>query len=260
MLGATNPAVFVAPTAINRQFPPTSNLSPASSIAASDMRYGSGLKGAKRARVETAEQTAAASETADVSIHPGTPQSANQEPNGRPRLLLANQELSERLGKKYCDEFELLPLLLKHGIIRRVWTKMEKVPAEGAKKEDQTKRGLLTATLDKSPMLASAETIAKIISPSSSHTSHTKLPANPDDELIRRSWGSLEITLEMLQAHFHLPIVDASRAFDVCTTRLKKVCRQYGIKRWPHRQVRIIEAPLRIITVPVPYHWCCTVI
>jgi hypothetical protein len=42
----------------------------------------------------------------------------------------------------------------------------------------------------------------------------------------------------MLQAHFHLTIVDASRAFDVCTTRLKKVCRQYGIKRWPHRQIQ----------------------
>ena len=46
-----------------------------------------------------------------------------------------------------------------------------------------------------------------------------------------------EITLEMLQASFHLPIIDASRAFEVCTTRLKKVCRQHGIKRWPHRQV-----------------------
>jgi hypothetical protein len=59
--------------------------------------------------------------------------------------------------------------------------------------------------------------------------------------------GKPEITLEMLQASFHLPIVDASRAFDVCTTRLKKVCRQHGIKRWPHRQVTFRLAELSAI-------------
>jgi hypothetical protein len=41
---------------------------------------------------------------------------------GRDQLLLASPELQTRLGHKFCDESELLPLLLAHGLIRRVRT------------------------------------------------------------------------------------------------------------------------------------------
>jgi hypothetical protein len=41
---------------------------------------------------------------------------------GRDQLLLASSELQARHGKKYCDEAELLPLLLAHGLVRRVRT------------------------------------------------------------------------------------------------------------------------------------------
>jgi hypothetical protein len=41
---------------------------------------------------------------------------------GREQLLLSNPELQTRLGRKYCDETELLPLLLAHGFLRRVRT------------------------------------------------------------------------------------------------------------------------------------------
>jgi hypothetical protein len=37
-------------------------------------------------------------------------------------LLLVSPELQTRLGQKYCDEAGLLPLLLAHGIVRRVRT------------------------------------------------------------------------------------------------------------------------------------------
>jgi hypothetical protein len=37
-------------------------------------------------------------------------------------LLFACTALQTRLGKKYCGEAELLPLLLSHGIVRRVQT------------------------------------------------------------------------------------------------------------------------------------------
>jgi hypothetical protein len=47
-----------------------------------------------------------------------------------------------------------------------------------------------------------------------------------------------ELTLEMIQASFHVSMVAAANTFNTCTTRLKKVCRQHGIQRWPHRQVR----------------------
>jgi hypothetical protein len=41
---------------------------------------------------------------------------------GREQLLLASTELQTRLGRRYCDETELMPLLLAHGLVRRVRT------------------------------------------------------------------------------------------------------------------------------------------
>ena len=46
----------------------------------------------------------------------------NNQPRGRPQLLLNTDELRKRTGKKYCDESELVPLLLSQGLIRRVRT------------------------------------------------------------------------------------------------------------------------------------------
>jgi hypothetical protein len=43
-------------------------------------------------------------------------------PLNREQLMLTSAELQTRLGKKYCDETELLPLLVAHGLIRRVRT------------------------------------------------------------------------------------------------------------------------------------------
>jgi hypothetical protein len=41
---------------------------------------------------------------------------------GRDQLLLKSPELQSRLGQRYCDESELLPLLLSHGLVGRVRT------------------------------------------------------------------------------------------------------------------------------------------
>jgi hypothetical protein len=50
------------------------------------------------------------------------PDSAQVRPQakGRDELFIAFPELQTRLGQKYCDEAGLLPLLLAHGIVRRV--------------------------------------------------------------------------------------------------------------------------------------------
>jgi hypothetical protein len=47
---------------------------------------------------------------------------AAQPSAGRPQLLLVKTELQSWLGKKYCDEADLLALLLAHSIVRRVHT------------------------------------------------------------------------------------------------------------------------------------------
>ena len=41
---------------------------------------------------------------------------------GREQLLLTSHELQTRFGRKFVDETEVLPLLLAHGLIRRVRT------------------------------------------------------------------------------------------------------------------------------------------
>jgi len=48
-----------------------------------------------------------------------------------------------------------------------------------------------------------------------------------------------EIPLEELRRRFHLPLAEVAREFGVCMTFIKKTCRQYGIKRWPYRKVRL---------------------
>jgi hypothetical protein len=61
----------------------------------------------------------------------GTKRSRTQQPDaaqaapdlpGREQLLFTSSELQTRLGQKYCDEAQLVPLLLAHGLIRRVRT------------------------------------------------------------------------------------------------------------------------------------------
>jgi hypothetical protein len=41
---------------------------------------------------------------------------------GRDQLLLTSPELQTRFGQKFCDETDTLPLLLAHGLVRRVRT------------------------------------------------------------------------------------------------------------------------------------------
>jgi hypothetical protein len=41
---------------------------------------------------------------------------------GREQLLLTSPELQTRFGRKFVDETEILPLLLAHGLVRRVRT------------------------------------------------------------------------------------------------------------------------------------------
>jgi hypothetical protein len=64
-----------------------------------------GNTGSKRARTQQQD------DTFDSDTKPG-----------REQLLLTDPELQTRLGRKFVDESELLPLLLSHGLVRRVRT------------------------------------------------------------------------------------------------------------------------------------------
>jgi hypothetical protein len=61
--------------------------------------------GSKRARTQQQD------DTGDLDVE-----------QGRDQLLLTSPELQTRFGRKFVDESELLPLLLSHGLVRRVRT------------------------------------------------------------------------------------------------------------------------------------------
>ncbi|ONK74992.1 uncharacterized protein A4U43_C03F12190 [Asparagus officinalis] len=45
--------------------------------------------------------------------------------------------------------------------------------------------------------------------------------------------------------YFHLRIVDAAKEFGICPTALKKICRKYGMERWPYRKVKSIDNQIK---------------
>lgn len=55
------------------------------------------------------------------------------------------------------------------------------------------------------------------------------------------------MTRELLQQQFHIPMEEAGRTWGVSTTILKRVCRAFGIERWPYRQIQ--SARKRIYTL-----------
>jgi RWP-RK domain len=52
---------------------------------------------------------------------------------------------------------------------------------------------------------------------------------------------SMRITLATLEAYYNMPLTTAAKQLKVSNTMLKKLCRKYGIQRWPHRQIRSID-------------------
>ncbi|CAM9775667.1 unnamed protein product [Chrysoparadoxa australica] len=53
--------------------------------------------------------------------------------------------------------------------------------------------------------------------------------------------ASKRITLEALEAQYNVPLIDVAKSFGLSITMLKKICRKFGIQRWPHRQIRSLN-------------------
>lgn len=52
------------------------------------------------------------------------------------------------------------------------------------------------------------------------------------------------LPLEVLECFYHVPLNVAANELNVSLTMLKKLCRAYGVKRWPHRQVSSLDKTL----------------
>jgi len=50
------------------------------------------------------------------------------------------------------------------------------------------------------------------------------------------------MTIDVLQSHFHLPMADVARKFEVCPTYFKRICRSHGIMRWPYRKLKSMKS------------------
>ncbi|XP_026388991.1 uncharacterized protein LOC113283818 isoform X2 [Papaver somniferum] len=85
-----------------------------------------------------------------------------------------------------------------------------------------------------------------------------RTPANTNDTrtprpgLASQRQRTRALTLTDLTRRFHVPINTAAKELEICTTVLKKKCRQFGVKRWPSRAVisktkklSILETSLR---------------
>ncbi|KAM0071095.1 putative transcription factor Nin-like family [Helianthus debilis subsp. tardiflorus] len=55
-------------------------------------------------------------------------------------------------------------------------------------------------------------------------------------------WRSRALELEEIEKHFELPIAVAAEKLGVGLTMLKKRCREFNIKRWPHRKLKSIKS------------------
>ena len=69
---------------------------------------------------------------------------------------------------------------------------------------------------------------------------------------------SKEVKLDELSKYFHLPEKAVAKELGICLTSLKKLCRSYGITRWPFRKLKSLERTMRKVqTVCVPCVCVC---
>eukprot|EP00288_Rhodomonas_lens_P003296 CAMPEP_0177721434 /NCGR_PEP_ID=MMETSP0484_2-20121128/17143_1 /TAXON_ID=354590 /ORGANISM="Rhodomonas lens, Strain RHODO" /LENGTH=238 /DNA_ID=CAMNT_0019233735 /DNA_START=67 /DNA_END=780 /DNA_ORIENTATION=+ len=50
-----------------------------------------------------------------------------------------------------------------------------------------------------------------------------------------------------LREHFGIPLNEVAAKFGICITALKKLCRRYGVRKWPHRRLLAVERRLQVI-------------
>ncbi|GAA0173491.1 hypothetical protein Leryth_000722 [Lithospermum erythrorhizon] len=87
------------------------------------------------------------------------------------------------------------------------------------------------------------------LSSTSINSGYETQPGKQTSEVVRLSRSPLaeqrertgKLELRDLATYFHLPIEVAAKEINVCPTVIKKICRRYGLGRWPYRKVNSIS-------------------
>lgn len=62
-----------------------------------------------------------------------------------------------------------------------------------------------------------------------------------------------EITLDEISTHFRRSFPEAASRLGICQTSLKKLCRKYGISRWPQRKLKGIDKKIASLKTELSY-------
>lgn len=65
--------------------------------------------------------------------------------------------------------------------------------------------------------------------------------------------SSPKLTIETISPYFTQNIQTASKELGICCTLLKKICRKYGITRWPYRKIQSVDRTIQQIKERMSY-------